>query len=332
MIEEPATPESTFLITVRTLRRIVAVLLTAVVILGLASRAYDDGEPAGSGRDTPPGGSAAGMDQPESISAARSVGTAGLDTAAARSAEVGAAQGGAGRPFGVLWDLLAIIGGRGSAAEPAAAPSEPAERHSAPPSARPPPPRSDAIGGAEVSSLQRWVERDVAPNIQTEVKELLNREGSRRPRPPPLSPSQPPPPPGPHEGLLGFLDCDCAWTEDNACPGSAEQGTVGWAGDDGSECFEWCCCTCEWTAEWACPQRPGKPVPPGPRGYAADDGGPCFSYCCDDPDNRAAEEGATVGGGTGGLPGGLPQPSVQAAAVGGLALVGGVGLLALGAG
>lgn len=46
--------------------------------------------------------------------------------------------------------------------------------------------------------------------------------------------------------------CDCAWTFNYACPGSASPGLDGFADDDGTQCFEFCC------------YRPPPPPPPSP--------------------------------------------------------------------
>lgn len=99
------------------------------------------------------------------------------------------------------------------------------------------------------------------------------------------SPKPPPPPP--------FQSCDCSWTDQYACPSWPAPGSLGFATDDGGECFDFCCCTCEWVEEYACP---GSEVP-GIKGYATDDGGVCFRECCvlDEGDNTAA---IAVGGGT----------------------------------
>lgn len=88
----------------------------------------------------------------------------------------------------------------------------------------------------------------------------------------------PPPPP--------FDSCDCTWTSEYACPSWPMPGSLGYAKDDGGECFNYCCCTCEWVEEYACP---GTDTP-GSKGFATDDGGVCFRECCmhQDGDNSAA--------------------------------------------
>ena len=48
-----------------------------------------------------------------------------------------------------------------------------------------------------------------------------------------LHPSPPPPRPP--------FTCSCAWTESHACAGSGTPGSLGWAEDDGSPCYAYCC-------------------------------------------------------------------------------------------
>eukprot|EP00967_Tisochrysis_lutea_P121369 scaffold199939_cov36-Tisochrysis_lutea.AAC.2 len=299
---EAVPAESRLLLLLRTLRRIVALMLLTVVFLGLASRAFEH-EPSDvdrTWRHPPVAPTEVSRREVASVHAWSSEHphSGPLGTQPVEEDRGGGHQAPAGRPFGMVWDLIATVSGRG-------APSQPRTSRTRSSNATESLPASNSgMGGAQLSSLQRWVENDIAPSIQTEVKHLLTGERSLRPRPPPPNPNH------------------------YACPGSDQPGASGgWASNDGSLCFDWCCCTCEWTTEWACPQRPGKPVPPGRRGYASDDGGPCFSYCCDDPDNAAADTDALIASKQG------SDPSVpQMAAAGGLAMVGGVGLLALGAG
>mgnify|MGYP003686264039 FL=1 len=84
-------------------------------------------------------------------------------------------------------------------------------------------------------------------------------------------------------------ECDCGWTAQYACPTSGEPGTVGYADDDGSECYRHCCpsspsppysCDCSWTEVHACPgSMPGTAERPSER-FAENDGSPCFAFCC----------------------------------------------------
>ena len=120
----------------------------------------------------------------------------------------------------------------------------------------------------------------------------------------------PPPPP---------FSCDCSWTQSWACPNAEEPGSEGFATNDGSDCFQWCCCDCSWTSKWSCPQSPGHPRSPGTHGYAVDDGGPCFAYCCLEGDDRTGElilGGLLIGGAiAGGVA--LGGPAAVAAVAGG---------------
>lgn len=105
--------------------------------------------------------------------------------------------------------------------------------------------------------------------------------------------------------------CSCGWILDYACPNFDEPGVRGYATDDGSACFAYCCpkspsappsprppppppsvppsplspfpppsspfsCGCGWTAQYACPNSGTR----GWMGFAQDDGSQCFTYCC----------------------------------------------------
>jgi hypothetical protein len=98
--------------------------------------------------------------------------------------------------------------------------------------------------------------------------------------------ARPPPPPP-------FESCDCSWTEEYACPSWPVPGSLGYAKDDGGECFDFCCCSCEWVEEYACPGS----EEPGSKGYATDDGGVCYKECCE-PNEGDHTAAIAVGGGT----------------------------------
>ena len=110
--------------------------------------------------------------------------------------------------------------------------------------------------------------------------------------------------------------CYCGWTLQHACPTSSTPGTSwengGYARDDGSECFKFCCpyppsapppapppplppplppatpppssppysCDCGWTTRHACPTSPTGGSAWQNGGYARDDGSECFKFCC----------------------------------------------------
>lgn len=233
---EPAAPVMVARTAVTTLRRVVAAMLAAVLLLALSGRAYDQSHPADSrlpvGPQSPqpvaPGG---GGPSAPAVPVARSM--------PEDASGVSRQPGHEGRPFGrfgAVWELLTSAGGRGAPSAPSAPPEATSGAAAA----------SKPVGGVSsggVSSLQRWVERSIAPQVEMEVKLLLTGEQPKgRPRPPPPGPSHPPRPPSPHQGLLGYLDCDCSFTADYACPGT-DAGGKGWARHDGSICFDWCCCT-----------------------------------------------------------------------------------------
>ncbi len=101
--------------------------------------------------------------------------------------------------------------------------------------------------------------------------------------------------------LQDRFECSCSWREQYACPGAPEAGWFGYAEDDGSDCFHYCCpspppppsptplsppfppfypysCDCAWTTRHACPGYPrGSSVL---RPWAENDGSKCFDFCC----------------------------------------------------
>jgi len=69
-----------------------------------------------------------------------------------------------------------------------------------------------------------------------------------RPFPPPSPPPPAPPPPPPYA-------CGCDWKRQWACPSSPSAGENGYASDDGSQCFTFCCLQVS-------PSPPPLPLPP----------------------------------------------------------------------
>ncbi|EOD29253.1 hypothetical protein EMIHUDRAFT_203830 [Emiliania huxleyi CCMP1516] len=84
----------------------------------------------------------------------------------------------------------------------------------------------------------------------------------------------------------------CPWTADYACPKSPTPGNLGYAWDDGSPCFQYCCCECGWVEEYACAWS----ETPGSSGYARDDGSICYAMCCRPPEPNNHNTELAVGG------------------------------------
>lgn len=78
-----------------------------------------------------------------------------------------------------------------------------------------------------------------------------------RPFPPPSPPPPSPPPPPPYS-------CSCDWTAEFACPSSPTAGSGGYASNDGSQCFSFCCIQKSPPPPPRAPPPPFPPAPPAP--------------------------------------------------------------------